>query len=133
LDIQKENCKQHPVYLYSEVTNITAEAKLTPDTCIMSDVGPNFPVSELFGFRNYRLGSVYLYSVCVPVFVQRSGNDLNLFSMWKSVRLTTSDVQLPMEFRIIMYSTLICCIWGRDDSVGIATSYELDGPGIESR
>ena len=27
----------------------------------------------------------------------------------------------------------ICCSMGRDSSVGIATRYGLDGPGIESR
>ena len=32
-----------------------------------------------------------------------------------------------------MICTEICCVGGRDSSVGIATRYGLDGPGIESR
>ena len=34
-----------------------------------------------------------------------------------------------MEYKNLTFK----CIVGRDSSVGIATSYELDGPGIESR
>ena len=32
-----------------------------------------------------------------------------------------------------MFFALCLVIWGRDSSVGIATRYGLDGPGIESR
>jgi hypothetical protein len=36
-------------------------------------------------------------------------------------------------FVSILYDTLLCMMGSRDSSVGIATRYRLDGPGIESR
>ena len=46
------------------------------------------------------------------------------------------DVKIHKSFRVVKYKVnfeLYLCTRGRDSSVGIATRYGLDGPGIESR
>ena len=50
-------------------------------------------------------------------------------SKWKLRRPFMPIAILPLVFRFCRY----CVIMGRGSSVGIATRYGLDGPGIESR
>jgi hypothetical protein len=52
------------------------------------------------------------------------------------IQHTQHDTVESKQFRVVKYCTIVCvCVegGGRDSSVGIATRYGLDGPGIESR
>jgi hypothetical protein len=42
-----------------------------------------------------------------------------------------TSLEVPLEFCNFMW--VVCSVRGRDSSVGIATGYGLEGPGIESR
>ena len=88
------------VYLYSFCVPVFCLCACSRSVCLYSVCVPVFGLCAC-------IRSVCLYSVCVPVFVQRAGTDLNLFRKCKSVLLTTSAVQLPTEFRIIMYINLL--------------------------
>ena len=54
-------------------------------------------------------------------------------------RSVVSDVrvdvvkEMPVADTLYKYGYILCIYMGRDSSVGIATRYGLDGPGIESR
>ena len=47
--------------------------------------------------------------------------------------ISFNGLHVTSKYIIVAYSLLCTSVMGRDSSVGIATRYGLDGPGIESR
>ena len=73
---------------------------------------------SVFFFRVNQLLDVRCYIMLIGTSCRKPGLSLENWHKW--------------EPQLIAYSILIVCL-GRDSSVGIATCYGLDDPGIESR
>jgi hypothetical protein len=66
------------------------------------------------------------YRVCLPIKLTVKLRFYVFYSLWSYVVRLREGIE--RKIRPILPST-----WGRDSSVGIATGYGLDGPGIEPR